>query len=782
MRPSRLELEGFTAFRDPTVVDFDGADLFALAGPTGSGKTSVLDAMVFALYGTVPRLADQRQVAPVIAQGMAEARVRLDFSVGGDEYTATRIVRRTRSGASTAEARLESGGEVVAGNADEVTAAIVELLGLSFDQFTKCVVLPQGDFARFLHDKPSVRQDLLISLLDLGVYADMAEVARDRASSAKRDVEVLQARLDDVASATPAAIGALADRVAQLTALIAALDAAAPQLATLATDKSATADALARATDELAALREVSVPAGVGDVHERVTEAAATLARTTAAVKAAEELLAEAGDRAELTRWADAYDRVATLTERRAKGQTLVAERRSDVAAAERAVATATTRLDEAKAAVDAAAMANHAHAVREGLSAGDECPVCLQTIAIVPNVKAPPAITKARTALDKVTREHKTAVDAHAAAGQAAAAAAATLDAVETDLAELAAQLEGAPKVAEVKRRLQAHGKATAELGRQRSAHAEATEEHTRLLALEAEARASYDECRDSVAALKPPPRRKSATLLDEWIALGEWAVDQIAARTNAIAELQDKVARIDTEYSSLLAELAQRCADAELDLPRGAEPAAVAREALGRANADHDALVARAAEADRLRKEYGEAEARGALARALATHLDARHFEKWLLDAAMTELADGATELLLSLSAGQYALRVDAKSGNFVVVDHRNADETRGARTLSGGETFLASLALALALADRISTLAARGVARLESIFLDEGFGTLDPDTLDVVASAIEELGASGRMVGVVSHVTELADRLPVRYDVRRSGNAATIERVDR
>ena len=107
MRPVRLEMEGFTAFRSPTVVDFEGADLFALSGATGSGKTSVLDAMVFALYGNVPRLADQRAVAPVIAQGMAEARVRLDFTVGDQGYTAVRVVRRQGEGrATTKEARL----------------------------------------------------------------------------------------------------------------------------------------------------------------------------------------------------------------------------------------------------------------------------------------------------------------------------------------------------------------------------------------------------------------------------------------------------------------------------------------------------------------------------------------------------------------------------------------------------------------------------------------------------------------------------------------------------
>jgi DNA repair protein SbcC/Rad50 len=114
-------------------------------------------------------------------------------------------------------------------------------------------------------------------------------------------------------------------------------------------------------------------------------------------------------------------------------------------------------------------------------------------------------------------------------------------------------------------------------------------------------------------------------------------------------------------------------------------------------------------------------------------------------------------------------------------VVIDHTNASQARPARTLSGGETFLASLALALTLADQLAGLAAAGTARLEALFLDEGFGTLDAETLDVVAAALDELGARGRMVGIVTHVRELAERLPVRFEVRKVGGAATVERVD-
>ena len=73
MRPKRLELEGFTAFRERTVVDFTDADLFAFVGPTGSGKSSLVDAVLFALYGTVPRYGDKRAVEPVISLGRNEA-------------------------------------------------------------------------------------------------------------------------------------------------------------------------------------------------------------------------------------------------------------------------------------------------------------------------------------------------------------------------------------------------------------------------------------------------------------------------------------------------------------------------------------------------------------------------------------------------------------------------------------------------------------------------------------------------------------------------------------
>ena len=94
------------------------------------------------------------------------------------------------------------------------------------------------------------------------------------------------------------------------------------------------------------------------------------------------------------------------------------------------------------------------------------------------------------------------------------------------------------------------------------------------------------------------------------------------------------------------------------------------------------------------------------------------------------------------------------------------------RQVRTLSGGESFLASLALALALSEELS----RG--KLEALFLDEGFGTLDPEALELVAGILESLPTRGRLVGVVTHVEPLAERFPARLRVRKHPWGSRVE----
>jgi len=111
-----------------------------------------------------------------------------------------------------------------------------------------------------------------------------------------------------------------------------------------------------------------------------------------------------------------------------------------------------------------------------------------------------------------------------------------------------------------------------------------------------------------------------------------------------------------------------------------------------------------------------------------------------------------------------------------DLVVVDTWNAGEERPVETLSGGESFLTSLALALALSEL-----SKGRAQLESLFLDEGFGSLDNDTLELALDALESLRLSGRKVGIISHVQELTRRIPVRINVKKKGDGSSSVAVE-
>ncbi|MFC3451056.1 AAA family ATPase [Amycolatopsis speibonae] len=153
------------------------------------------------------------------------------------------------------------------------------------------------------------------------------------------------------------------------------------------------------------------------------------------------------------------------------------------------------------------------------------------------------------------------------------------------------------------------------------------------------------------------------------------------------------------------------------------------------------------------------------------------------YVLAARLEEVAVAATARLRTMSQGRYS---------FVHSDAAGARGTRGglgldvlddysgtirpAKTLSGGESFLASLSLALGLADVVA--AETGGALLDTLFIDEGFGTLDAETLDIVMNILDELRAGGRVVGLVSHVEELRQRIPTRLRIRKARTGSSVE----
>lgn len=155
---------------------------------------------------------------------------------------------------------------------------------------------------------------------------------------------------------------------------------------------------------------------------------------------------------------------------------------------------------------------------------------------------------------------------------------------------------------------------------------------------------------------------------------------------------------------------------------------------------------------------------------------------FQRFVLKSLLEDVVDASNLRLRIMSRGRYLLRgtnerarKNAAGGLELEILDNDTGCARSPATLSGGETFLASLSLALGLADVVQSYA--GGIRLDAIFVDEGFGTLDPESLDTALQALMDLQKGGRLVGIISHVPELKERIDARLEVRkeRRGSSA-------
>jgi exonuclease SbcC len=154
---------------------------------------------------------------------------------------------------------------------------------------------------------------------------------------------------------------------------------------------------------------------------------------------------------------------------------------------------------------------------------------------------------------------------------------------------------------------------------------------------------------------------------------------------------------------------------------------------------------------------------------------------FQRFVLGALLDDVAIAANERLKTMSRSRYQLqrtmdraRRNSAGGLELEVFDNYTGVARPVTTLSGGETFLASLSLALGLADVVQSYA--GGIHLDAIFVDEGFGTLDPETLEFALQALIALQQGGRLVGIISHVPELKDRIDARLEIAVSAKGST------
>jgi exonuclease SbcC len=401
---------------------------------------------------------------------------------------------------------------------------------------------------------------------------------------------------------------------------------------------------------------------------------------------------------------------------------------------------------------------------------------------------------------IDQVTAELASGERAQAGLG----ACEGRVVALTGEQAEIGAQLLGLAEAVAGAQAREAHSAADldlreAQVGAARAGHPSVRERAAALVAAAAEG--------ESLAAVVLELSRgivdlASATARAEGEATRAGFVDLSGARSALLAE--PDLARLEQVVDEWEASVA--AALAQLDSPElrrvlGVDPVA-AEEAVARAAAQlelvestarqaHDDATVAARQHQRFTERRAEVQACAAQRDELATTSEeivaldqyARGMAgsprmslvTFVLRYWFEQVVTAANIRLASMSAGKYELlrideaaRKDARVGLGLAVLDRHTGRERSPGTLSGGETFYTSLALALGLADVV--VAQAGGAQLDTLFIDEGFGSLDPDTLDDVMGVIDDLRGNGRVIGIVSHVPELKERIAERLTVRR------------
>ncbi|MDX1691242.1 MAG: SMC family ATPase, partial [Acidimicrobiia bacterium] len=434
MRPVELTVDGFRSYGSPTTFSWEDRGLVGIVGPIGSGKSSILDAMAYALYAKAP--AFERDVKRLINQRRDECHVALTFDVEGRRFQVERAMRR--KGAAGHALREVTGGEtrLVADRARDLDERIEELLGLDFDAFRRSVLLAQNRFAEFLQATPTQRDAVLEGVVPrFGEIAPMRERAKGLLTLAGARLETVALRRRDLASDREA-LDVATGRIEELGARLARLEAVAEPLA--AADEAV---AVARRQEEIARERveEITELAARVPSREQSEPILETSEQATARLAAAAGAAADArerreGARATLTEALDAVGgregltEAATLVERATAAAALAdrerrrleeaetsVERRAHAlteagSAIERASAAAADAAErreraegEARAAEQALHEARHramALSLRSELTAGEDCPVCEQAVADLPPPGAAPELEDAEAAL----------------------------------------------------------------------------------------------------------------------------------------------------------------------------------------------------------------------------------------------------------------------------------------------------------------------------------------------------------------------------------------------
>ena len=828
MKPLYLTLNAFGPYAGRTALDFSqfgGSGLFLIGGDTGAGKTALFDAITFALYGeTTGENRKTTMLRSDFAAPEAETFVELTFAHRGRTYLVRRWPEQQRAAKrgsgivkSPPRAELIREPEEPVTGAVAVTAAVVKLLGIDAKQFAQVSRLAQNDFTRLLNAPSADRAAILRQIFDTADHQRLGQAAVQHARQAEETCHRLEelllmhvgsllgggadeetaARLREVQTTRDAFTAATAVELArQLLELDEAIEAKQQEVLADLDEKIARGDAGVKIAEERAARRRqlaglVDEEARTAEV-QRQTEAQQTelqtrseaLKQTIAETEAARAALGQTDtEQVRLEHHIELAESLTATCDTLLRSLTAAQTAADTAARRQQEYITAQGALDQAEA--DYAALQRQLNANRAGLLAqqlqpGQPCPVCGSTEHPCPAQLPQDHVTE--QALEEreqaLTAQRRDTAASSRTAGDAAARAAELQAALTRDAAAFFARRAGryTGKPAEEL----THEELCAALEEQKASLAEGLrglrEQHAQFKRQSDQARALTDQLDNLNNQLKG--LEKQAFVAARKAANAKAGHAAAAAR---VQQMQESVPA--REEGDTLAKLQQALAHLRADraAATNARDAAVHRLHANRAALEGMEKTLRALSTAREKRAMWDNLSKtingnlaGKVKLPFEQYVQAFYFDG-VVEAAnlrFTRMTDGQYRLLRRKSealAGKTALDLD--------VFDAYTGKTRPVGSLSGGESFMAALCLALGISDTIQQSA--GGVTIETLFIDEGFGSLDADSLEKAVDTLAGLAGGDKLIGVISHVEALQSRLTrqIRVTKTRAGSKAEI-----
>ena len=818
MRPLKLTMTGVGPYRDRTVIDMEklgNGGLYLITGDTGSGKTYIFDAITYALYGEMSGNGrDSKTVRSQYSEAGDITEVELEFEYRARRYTVTRnpeYSRRKKSGEGftkkTADACLKKpGGEIVDGSS-KVTQAVRDLLGIDRNQFCSIVMIAQGEFRRVLNAGTDERQRLFRKLFDTLSYDRLASLLKDMNSSVKerydnclRDTGALLSGVNCSFDETLAMEAdelkesgcTETDRIKDL--LDAIIGSAVARNTVIDEELAKTEKKLSKATADLALIESHKDSAAklekakemAEELDKKVREAEKALEAAKEKTSGADQLRKES---AVLGSSLDSYDRLdeinSELKEAKKAGEEKAAElskarsayddacekkdrRTKEVSKEREKAAEELNRLIEASESETAKYSTMSSAYLREqaGILAGDledgrPCPVCGSVTHPDPARPADDA-----PSAEELEDQKTSAENAEKAAKDKTAAIKKDNEKIEAELSDLQTECDEAAK------RVSVLEKESAELDVKIAGIETRAADFSASLSYESksDAQKRIDEIGDLIEEMtKAVDDRKED--LDK---------AKTAKQTNrtTIKELSEVIANLDPAD-----EEKTRAGKAEAEDEKKAltnEKVRVTAE-LGTARNALTALKSIDEDLKKIRKEHELIDPLSKTANGTLPGKDRITLEAYVQTFYFERIISRANRRLSMMSDGQYEFVRSSESGDkrqkfgldLNVLDHYSGTE-RPVNTLSGGESFMASLSLALGLSDEVQSTA--GGIMLDTMFIDEGFGSLDPETLEKAMRALTGLADEEKLVGIISHVEALRARIDKQIVVTKKRDSGS------